>query len=760
VEINKEPKTTEFVDINQTMNKLLSKIADAIVSPDSGSEKLLIDIRDHLSSLIPVDKTITYVLTEETTNKVSKALEDITIPADKQLKEIGIELSTPEKTFKADSEIPVTEEEAKLKINQEVNANIEKTIKVIDDIIEISKGEDKIKSIIPDATDSASKVLLDILYTLLAKTLKNITNFDFPDKGDVKTSEEIDMDAISPNVKNNLPIDVSAPDLDKNENIINNPSNIPEKEISNIYVPELDEKKALKIGEFPGMETKEDTIIPPDDIGVVTEKEEIELELPEIQSNKQEVEIDSAPLSIEKNNTSIITPKTEAEKPRTPTEWYKAWGWPSNDNGLNNQQFSLFGNNLNLGDQFRRGIGSTLSFFGITSADVGRFINSKKRYINSITNAFELSVQMQSVAMTGKYEKDQQRLYNRNEIADQIYAMLEERPEKNEISLDDLSEEQQRRLQEKISNRGKGIGNERADEYGFALDDTKIDDMIINSSNRDSVVIGTGTGITFGEAYKQRTFEIQQDAAKRGTGWFRVYTRRGPKFANSQEEVKIIPFQFEPTISGDSKATEYATISTLARSQSAQVYRRSSERTISMTLDYLVVNKPNDPESARYKDHINQARNDSGPSLAVKDMTNWTEDYIYNYVLRNMRNLTLPNLIGPRYKLAPPIVQVWYGGLDATSASSTGSSGDAITDPDNSAMPDVFPTFRTNWYDSTGSQRQYRSLWVVKSVSFDFKGGKINRNSRNNVWTTVDISLTEIAPSVTDNEVLLWSKIS
>jgi len=509
------------------------------------------------------------------------------------------------------------------------------------------------------------------------------------------------------------------------------------------------------------MEDKVESIIPSDSIGIGSEKEEVEISGAEDITEKEIIEVPNTEGEINKNTQSIITPEKEEEKPRTPTEWYKAWGWPANDNALNNQQFSLFGGNVPLGDQFRRGIGSTLSFFGITSADVVRFVNSQRRFINTVTNAFELSVQMQAAVIEGQIAKDSERIFNKNEIADQIFTMLEDRELKNNLTLDDLPKEQSERFQRPITERGKSLGEARADGDGFSLDNTQFNDLIITPSERDRMPInGTPGGATFGDTYKQRTFKIQQDSARRGTGWFRVYTRRGPKFENSQEEVKIIPFQFEPTISGDSKAADYATISTLARSQSAQVYRRSSERTISMALDYVVVNKPNNPNDSRYKEHINQAINDAGSSLAVKDMTNWTEDYIYNYILRNMRNLTLPNLIGPRYKLAPPIVQVWYGGLDAVSASSTGSSGDAIADEDNTAMPDVFPTFRTNWYDSSGSQRQYRSLWVVKSVSFDFKGGKINRNSRNNIWVTADISLTEIAPSVTDNEVLLWSKIS
>lgn len=757
MEVDKEPKKTEFIDINQTMNSLLTKVADAIGGPSEETEKNLVEIRNYLADLVPVDKTVTYVLTEETIQKVDKALRSVELPEDKQLKEIGIDLSTPERTFKTDVEVPVTEDGAREKVNVEVNAGIEKTIKAIDNVIEIVRGEAKGDVSVPETDEKASKVLSDILLTLLAKSLKNVTSLEFPDGFSEKNSEEIDMDAIK-GEKNSLRVNPLATLSEKEANPVAPPNTLEVKEDNPIGNPiGTEDKIPLGIGVFPGMEDKEDSIIPADDIGVVTEKEEQEIGSIEA-SEKEEVLLEAADDGSDKSNVNIIAPVKGEEKPRTPDEWYKAWGWPANDNSLNNQQFSLFGANIPLGDQFRRGIGSTLSFFGITSADVGMFINSQRRYINTVTNAFELSVQMQAARVQGTIDKEGERIFNKNEIVDRIFEMLDNREIKNTLTLEDLPTEQFERLNRPISERGKTNGEARTDEDGFSLDGNDVSELIMTRNDRDSLDVGSG--LSFGSVYKQRTFEIQQDAAKRGTGWFRVYTRRGPKFENSQEEVKIIPFQFEPTISGDSKSTEYATISTLGRSQAAQVYKRSSERTISMSLDYVVVNPPTNPNDDRFKEHINQARNDAGQSLATQDMTNWTEDYIYNYVIRNMRNLTLPNLIGPRYKLAPPIVQVWYGGLDAQSASSTGGSGDAIADEDNSAMPDVFPTFRTNWFDSSGSQRQYRSLWVVKSVSFDYKGGKINRNSRNNVWVTAEVSLTEIAPSVTDNEVLLWSKIS
>ena len=210
--------------------------------------------------------------------------------------------------------------------------------------------------------------------------------------------------------------------------------------------------------------------------------------------------------------------------------------------------------------------------------------------------------------------------------------------------------------------------------------------------------------------FKSRTANIIGTSP--GTGFLKIYLLRGPNFATSQDSgsTVVLPFQFEPIVSGDAKAAEYSQISTLARSQAAQVYRKSQERTISVELNYLVVQPPAGDSS-----YINNAI-----SSSVSDMAFWTEDYIYDYVVRNLKQLVLPNIVNTNYKLAPPIVQVWYGGIDSTQASSTGDGVPDTNPPQNSQLNDIFPTFRTNWFtynSGTYNYRAFRSLWVTNNIS-------------------------------------------
>jgi len=234
-------------------------------------------------------------------------------------------------------------------------------------------------------------------------------------------------------------------------------------------------------------------------------------------------------------------------------------------------------------------------------------------------------------------------------------------------------------------------------------------------------------------------------------GFLKIYTKRSMKFDNSQTEIQYLPMQFEPKISGDGKSASYSQVSTLARSGSAQVYRNSSERKLSLELEYLITGPSSDFEGFG-------GNSEQGNSISSMGMKEWTDNYIYNYLYRNFRNLELPNMADPKYKLAPPIVQVWYGGIEGTTASSTG-----IDDSTNEALGDIHPAFRTNWYTlNSNGEYQYhtiRSLWLCESVNFEFKGGIINANSRKTQGLMVSLSLVEIAPSVTDNELMIWAPI-
>jgi hypothetical protein len=220
-------------------------------------------------------------------------------------------------------------------------------------------------------------------------------------------------------------------------------------------------------------------------------------------------------------------------------------------------------------------------------------------------------------------------------------------------------------------------------------------------------------------------------------GFLKIYTRRALNYNETMENggVYKIPFQFEPEISGDAKAADYGAISTLARSQSTQVYRRSTERSISLNLHYLVTG----------------SEENNSESLSAEGMNGWTENYIYNEVLVNLKNLVLPN-IGESlaYRLAPPIVQVWYGDIKGTSASSTNSRD----------FHNINPVFKTTWYSSDGQFRTMRSLWVCKNVSFEYKGGYVNSESRRTVWVTAQLELTEIAPNAAANELMIWRSLS
>lgn len=830
MDVEKESKEIQFLDINQTMNNLLTKVAETITGPQEDVNKNLSDIRDILINIKQIDKTASYILTEETIKKVDKALKLVDLPTDKSLKSIGVETPTPEKTFKLDdSEVPQTEEKAREKFNQIVNNNLDKTIKAINDVLTINAAESKGELDIPETDDSAGKILSDILLTLLAKSLKEVSNLEFPDNIEEKENQEINLNPIKGN--KNLELLGSAVDkiikTDEN-NLLEGSEELEVKEVQVVdQSGDKPTKVAFGIGQFPtyGDKLEENKFSASFEEGKQLLNDG-EFPVADMGDNKLDVAITSAEDAIEKSSqtltadatkaiktqneppsanppqskdqigifTGVNVPDQSGEKPGTPNEWYGNWGFffgKGNDpnNSVANSQLSAAGisasdtnafTNKNfgfttIGAGLQRAIGSTLTFFGITSGDIGRFVNSQRRTFNTVANAFELTTGIQGIEMSRPNEvgNDARRkiegfleyydleAYRYNTPEGDIYE--NKRTGKIGLTQEDLPQDQQEWISQPIKKRGKfKVTDENFSRSGdYPIDEMKIDIPIILKTINQAEASTTSVNVeprdtkyTFDKVYRKRTFKIVNSKVAKAPGFLRIYTRRGPNFNYSQEEVKVIPFQFDPVVSGDTKTADYATIATLGRSQSAQVYRRSNERNISLELSYVVVNSPKSPN-----DFTTKSINISGESssLSASDMQEWTEDYIYIYIVRNLRNLTLPNIIGPRYKLAPPIVQVWYGGLNDLSASSTGSGEN---DPDNNLLRNTYPVFRTNWYTNSGRQQSYRSLWVCKSVTFEYKGGVVNNNSRNNVWVTAVLALTEIAPSITDNEVMLWAKIS
>jgi hypothetical protein len=240
---------------------------------------------------------------------------------------------------------------------------------------------------------------------------------------------------------------------------------------------------------------------------------------------------------------------------------------------------------------------------------------------------------------------------------------------------------------------------------------------------------------------EDRTVKIESHPC--GSGFLKIYRKRALDFEGtvSNDSAKVLPFQFEPVYEGDGKKAEYSSISTLGRSAAAKVYTKSNERTMQLTLSYIVTGPKRNGE-----DDANE-----GNSNSSKGMKQWDEDYIYGYIIPNFRNLVKPDISDElAYRLAPPIVQIWYGGLNEFKAS-TSSVG-----KDRNNLADVPPAFLTTWYTASGEMKTYRSLWLTESVNFEYKGGIVNRDTRNKLWVDVNISLTEIAPSVTANEILHW----
>lgn len=765
--MNTKKELKEAFDVNQVMNNLLNEVAEAASTRNSSTLNHLINIRDLLNTLKTIDKTSEFVLQRETLDNIRKALSGINLPSGKNLKELGVEISTPDKTLKQIDEAPKTGQEARSKLNKVFTDQLGQTIQVLNDIIEVGIAGEKNAQAIP-STDRIDKILLEIVTTLFGTGLKQFVEVNLPDDASSKNVEEITLSKNRSAKLENPTTEASEP----SEKIIRDVgrTNLINKQVFGIgNIPDFTAKNAAPINaeldittkaqnelsSAAGKSQKIEDAVSQASIGNKTELDLIETDLltdggkisldagAAIKGDNKTINEAEVPGLINKSTNDIDTDTTpDGVKPTSPDEWYRNWGFPSGNNNLNNQALSLFGGRVDLAAVFKGAIGQALGFFGVTSADVVRMANKAARDFNSEVNAFTLFTGIQNAFVSRSVkqtltEADLQNFDQRTFAGTAGSGELDTVARKGLVAPDgskgnvvtetNLPPAQQQMLRQIIGDRGKTIADE-----GSRGGDYPVDDLTLTLPEKQL------------EGFQQRTFDIV--GGKKGTGFLKIYLRRGPKFSDSLSDTQVIPFQFEPIVSGDAKAAEYSQISTLARSQSAQVYRKSTERTISLELNYLVVQKPSD------LDQTNLAVSES-----VKDMQFWTEDYIYDYIVRNLRNLVLPNLTSPQYKLAPPIVQVWYGGIDSQSASST---GEGVTDTQNNQLNDVFPTFRTNWYSYGNNgfeQRSYRSLWICSNVGFDYKGGIVNRSSRRYSWVTATLSLTEIAPSVTDNEILIWS---
>ena len=243
---------------------------------------------------------------------------------------------------------------------------------------------------------------------------------------------------------------------------------------------------------------------------------------------------------------------------------------------------------------------------------------------------------------------------------------------------------------------------------------------------------------------KERTISILN---KKCTGYLKVYPNRALDFSDTEKGVSyIIPFQFEPEIAGDSKTAEYNSISTIGRSQPVHVYRSSSARNINIKLKYLVVGYNN-----------SNSKENNTLSLSMEGLNDWTEEYVYGYILKNIKSLVLPNITESlKWRLGPPIVQVWYGGIDTNTGSSTNAKPfGSYQEYSEKVLDEPHPMFITNWYTNSGLQ-SFRSIFVVNSVSISYEDGIINKKTKNRIGFTADLSLTEISPSVAANQIFKW----
>jgi len=843
MDIKKEPtKSKEIIDVNSTVNNLLEKIADAVITPQQANIKTLTEIRNLLYTLRKADKTTSVYLFNDVSNKIEKASSIIASAAGESLN-----IQTPSRTQDYG-------DISRKKINEISNQNLDKTIKLLNDSISVIKGTEKISDQIDMPNDASRKIMTDIIFSLLAKQLKEYYYFIFPDRVE-KGTQEIDITPLSQ--KKNIE-SIPSTIIDEKEsqtiaelNITTRKSEqavdtLVEKDEKNISsVPESEDKtdkRVYGIGEFPDFINKssdsinehiessivnkklkddEASKIDSYDTSLINRKNVDENKVLENQLNKSEKErnnIDSvdtddklvnnislADKGDEKTPNEITTAAIEETKQQieldiTDQESSKLINnleetANKNEKNINNIESAedvveKFINELDSPDEktektrssINTDIDKSSKSTGVLNPtvfkepgeintadpeeassiiqisdnpsekvnkdqiDVGIEINKTEknivtqvkpsniisRVIGDTPNVPLVSAIVDilfSAAKSFRYAKEFATKYIGAQLQNKL-SMVETYKDFSQYNKEDFNSFEADRPNAQLADALNTAESNRRSDY-YKRDSNKIEttDLEKNRENQRS------------DYHSNRSY-LSISNHPENVGYLKIYTKRSMKFQTSQNEICYLPFQFEPKISGESKGASYSAISTLARSTPAQVYKYSNERKIGLELEYLVTGN----------NHLGE----SGNSISSMGMKNWTEEYIYNYLIRNFRNLVLPNMSDPKYKLGTPIVQVWYGGLENTTGSSTGM----IEDSNNSQLNESHPTFRTNWFSlSSGGYKFHsmRSLWLCENVSFEYKGGIIGANERHYSNIVISVSLIEIGPAVTDNEVLLWA---
>lgn len=872
--VNKESeKSKEIIDVNSTVNNLLEKIADSVISPNKANVKNLIEIRDLFSELKEADKSSKYSIFPEVKDKIDKA--------NKILSNVDT-INIPKKDF-------INTDKKQL---EEIGTNnINKIIKSLNEAIQVIEGTKKLSEDIEIPKDVSKRIMEEIVFSLLGKQLKSYYQFIFPDK-ESKDSKVLDITPISEKkIEKNIP---ETQILEKKEVEIKKIDNNTEKDSQEVNISNLEsinknnkeilksdikiEKKIYNVNQFPDfieklsnkpkdvgnilrdssankeiksqdeikeydrryiprkqedeikndltkenkfidnintkIKTNEKSINELKDIKQVSEKLNNEISNKEIVNLKSTNELNVSEINDLKyteagqidasdkilipnltqkieNDAPSITSKIQKDEINLTTIDKKDLKSNSSENNIvnieidkgkkdatpdssgNNSSIPLLyadKNQLNLSpqealtvenlyakpadfiDKNQQEIGSvnktiksnsthlvSSNIFGISSAEteitaaIANFFSSASAFDYAKAFVTEYNAQQLKIKMLAveNYDNQSDRMkpgqgfYKGDDSLDILFKNLNEFKEKIENKKTILS----------------GPGGEsqtRQDELNDPLINKIIDIEIKRADEKDK--------------HKDRCYKLE--GHPQCVGYIKVYTKRSIRFQDSLSEIHYLPFQFEPKIGGDGKGANYSQISTLARSSPAQIYKNSGERKVTLEIDYLVTAASDSIRDSKFKDspYID--------SISAIGMESWTEDYIYNYLIRNFRALTLPNMADPKFRLGPPIIQVWYGGLNSSNASSAG----LVEDSKNSELNDVHPTFRTNWYTRSvdGKVLKYnsiRSLWNCENVSFDFKGGVINPAARRTTNVTVSLSLTEIAPAITDNELMIWAPI-
>jgi hypothetical protein len=697
--LKQEPK--QIIDINQAMNGLLQSIASTVAAktPTIGQ---LSNIRNILINIRAANKDLNFIMTPETTAAIEKTLSTVTLPDNFERKVDNQVLTQP----------------------IAANSKIDQTIQTITSIISVMLATEKSSQNIPE-TQRIDKALVEVLVTLLGGGLKQFAAINLPKDETIKNEINVSLSG-NKNIKQ---VDTISKPPDTTAKIINPvaaPKDIFAKQVFGIgQIPDFTQKNIDELATFPakGNKNVEDvidtatklvknddtvdyhTVFPSEknDLGI----QDLTLLLPNEGKTATDASttIYNATRAEEKNEDSVPSSNNKFEKAELI------------ENGVTDTTAKVQHDLANItpgAGKLAVGLGATLDLFGITSLDLGLLATSAIRDFNTLVNAAELTLQMQSSSF----------------LASLLGAGFQNTPTSGKTNLPNDADNISLRILQLAPPEQKPVTVYQQQ------------DAAIDFPNKDV------------SGFASRTFTIV--SSNPGTGFLKIYLNRGPKFSDSESVTQVIPFQFEPVISGDAKAAEYSQISTLARSQAAQVYRKSQERTISLELSYLVTAPPPSGTPGTSVGVNNSQSQTVGDGTGI-----WTEDYIYNYVVRNLKNLILPNIINTSFKLAPPIVQVWYGGIDSTIGSSTGE-GLQITFGQTMPLNDVHPTFRTNWYTYDGSSgnfayRAYRSLWVVQNVSFEYKGGIVNSQTRRAMQIVATLSLIEISPSATDNELVIWN---